>query len=136
MKVAIHPQYSVNFFCVYLMMCDRFYILTDHDLALECIWDSVIYRDERKRHISSFKYDQPILKTVPERALVPILLSVNFVMVRPILWPQYYYLCGTCNNSSYIKLIQLIKRKQKLNKIRKNYGHLYSVSFHYTHIHT
>ena len=31
-----------QFFCVYLMMCDRFYILTDHNLALECIWDSVI----------------------------------------------------------------------------------------------
>ena len=45
------------------------------------------YRDERKRHISASKNGGSILTTVPERALEPILLSINFVMVRPILWP-------------------------------------------------
>ena len=51
------------------------------------------YRDERKRHISATKNGGSILKKVPVRALALILLSINFVMLRPKLWPQYYFLC-------------------------------------------
>ena len=45
------------------------------------------YRDKRKWHIFASKNGGSIPKTVPERALEPILLSKNIVMVRPILWP-------------------------------------------------
>ena len=51
------------------------------------------YRDQRNRHISASENDRLILKTVPERVFAPILLSINFILVRPIIWPQFYIEC-------------------------------------------
>ena len=51
------------------------------------------YRDQRNRHISASENDRLILKTVPERVFAPILLSINIILVRPIIWPQFYIEC-------------------------------------------
>ena len=64
--------------------CMYVYILTS---------DYPAYRDQTNRHISASENDRLILKTVPERVFSPILLSINFILVRPILWPQFYIEC-------------------------------------------
>ena len=43
------------------------------------------------------KNDGSILKTVPERVFAPIFLHKDFVLMRPILWPEYYISCKSWN---------------------------------------
>ena len=47
------------------------------------------YQDQRKRHISASENDRLILKTVPKRVFAPILLSMNLILMRPILYRSF-----------------------------------------------
>ena len=52
------------------------------DDVIQSYRENPAYRDERKRRISASKNDGSILKTVPKKVFAPILLSVNFIVVR------------------------------------------------------